>query len=72
MVECGELVTPANGKKHGDVRTYAATVSFSCDIGHVLTGSANRSCRADGRWSGNDTVCNRTRSFLTVYLELTN
>jgi hypothetical protein len=58
LVECDSLEEPTNGKKHGDARIFAATVFFSCEIGYVLTGSANRTCLADGTWSGNDTFCN--------------
>lgn len=59
MVHCVALPAPESGTKYGDVTSYEATVSFTCDKGYFLTGSANRTCQADGEWSGNKTVCNR-------------
>ncbi len=33
-------------------------VTYSCDIGFILSGDTNRTCQADGNWTGNAPVCN--------------
>ena len=35
------------------------TCSFTCNTGYKLTGSDNRTCRSNGSWSGEDTVCRK-------------
>ncbi|XP_065899232.1 uncharacterized protein [Dysidea avara] len=35
------------------------TCSFTCNTGYELTGSDNRTCQSNGRWSGSDDVCRR-------------
>ena len=66
MVYCVDLFDPQNGAKHGDVTSYGATVSFTCEVGYLLTGSPNRTCQADGEWSGDIAVCNRKEFISTV------
>ena len=45
-----------NGTIAGSVATY------SCDEGFTLTGSAERTCRSDGRWNGSIASCAATDS----------
>ena len=42
-----------------EVPSYEDTCSFTCNDGHELTGSENRTCESDGSWSGNRTMCSR-------------
>ena len=60
VTECDELPNPSNGKMDGEYRIYQSTVFFSCDVGYFLNGSSNRTCQADGTWSGHETICQRT------------
>nr|XP_015221886.1 PREDICTED: sushi domain-containing protein 2 [Lepisosteus oculatus] len=57
VISCGWLPPPNNGKKEGTTYLAGATVKFSCDDGHVLSGSAERTCQDDGNWSGDTTHC---------------
>ena len=36
---------------------FKSIVEYSCNEGFTLSGSHNRTCQADGTWSGADTVC---------------
>ncbi|XP_073808098.1 sushi domain-containing protein 2 isoform X2 [Danio rerio] len=54
---CGWLSPPNHGQKEGTLYLEGATVSFSCNRGYGLFGSQNRTCQADGTWSGQDTHC---------------
>ncbi|KAK9532590.1 hypothetical protein VZT92_009967 [Zoarces viviparus] len=57
VISCGRLSPPNNGKKEGTTYLQGAKVQLSCDDGYTLTGSAERICQEDGRWSGEDTNC---------------
>ncbi|XP_077353315.1 sushi domain-containing protein 2 isoform X2 [Festucalex cinctus] len=61
VVSCGWLAPPANGKKEGTTYLQGATVRLLCNDGFALRGSAERTCQADGTWSGGDTVCDVSR-----------
>lgn len=54
---CGWLSPPNHGQKEGTLYLEGATVSFSCNSGYGLYGPQNRTCQADGTWSGQDTHC---------------
>ena len=59
-MDCGPLSVPRNGKKiWEDKTTFGGTIKFQCDehLGYELKGSKQRTCRGDGRWSGNQTTC---------------
>ena len=58
-VACPVLFAPANGNIDITVTTPGSTVSYSCDPGYVLEGSAMRMCQTNGVWTGSDPVCNR-------------
>jgi len=30
---------------------------YSCNAGYMLVGPANRTCQADGQWSGSERIC---------------
>uniref|UniRef100_A0A669DZQ6 CUB and Sushi multiple domains 3 n=1 Tax=Oreochromis niloticus TaxID=8128 RepID=A0A669DZQ6_ORENI len=57
VISCGELPSPANGKKIGTQTTFGATAIFTCDAGFMLVGSAVRECLSSGLWSGTETRC---------------
>ncbi|XP_071945580.1 mannan-binding lectin serine protease 1-like [Antedon mediterranea] len=54
---CVDITAPSYGVLIGDDFTYPSTVTFKCNEGYILRGSAARSCRADGSWSGEVTEC---------------
>ncbi|KAJ7383495.1 hypothetical protein OS493_027659 [Desmophyllum pertusum] len=46
-----------NGTLSGNVTTYPNQITFTCDEGFILRGSAMRRCQPDKHWSGNNTFC---------------
>ena len=57
IVPCPLLTDPSNGTINcslGDdgIPSYEDTCSFTCNTGHELTGSPQRTCQSDGSWSG--------------------
>ncbi|KAL4609674.1 sushi domain-containing protein 2-like [Arapaima gigas] len=57
VVTCGWLAPPNNGQKEGTRYLQGAMVKFTCNSGYVLSGSAERTCQANGQWSGDTTNC---------------
>ena len=58
-IACPELFAPSNGNIDITVTTPGSTVSYTCNPGYVLDGSATRRCLENGAWTGSDPVCNR-------------
>ena len=56
-VDCGPLPKLLNGSYADGLTTYPNKVTFSCDEGFLLRGSAERVCQANGTWSGTQTKC---------------
>uniref|UniRef100_A0A8C1T238 Sushi domain containing 2 n=1 Tax=Cyprinus carpio TaxID=7962 RepID=A0A8C1T238_CYPCA len=54
---CGWLSPPNHGQKEGTLYLEGANVTFSCNSGYSLYGSHERTCQADGKWSGEDAHC---------------
>uniref|UniRef100_A0A8C1C393 Sushi domain containing 2 n=1 Tax=Cyprinus carpio carpio TaxID=630221 RepID=A0A8C1C393_CYPCA len=54
---CGWLSPPNHGQKEGTLYLEGANVTFSCNSGYGLHGSHERTCQADGEWSGEDAHC---------------
>ncbi|XP_074641314.1 sushi, von Willebrand factor type A, EGF and pentraxin domain-containing protein 1-like [Tubulanus polymorphus] len=56
---CQSLVNPSHGKVAlSDSLSYGSTATYSCSSCYKLTGkSSKRICRADGKWTGTETVC---------------
>jgi len=55
--DCGSLAVPRNGSFVGNKTTYPNMITFTCDAGFILIGSAVRQCQANKTWSGCDTYC---------------
>ncbi|KAJ8267678.1 hypothetical protein COCON_G00128500 [Conger conger] len=54
---CGDPGTPAQGsREESDFRIHSK-VFFTCSTGYTLYGSANRTCFANGTWSGTQPSC---------------
>ena len=57
VVDCGRQNAPANGRISGNVFSYGATISHTCNVGYALTGSEFRTCQANGQFSGVAPAC---------------
>uniref|UniRef100_A0A5F9CUY6 CUB and sushi domain-containing protein 3 n=1 Tax=Oryctolagus cuniculus TaxID=9986 RepID=A0A5F9CUY6_RABIT len=54
---CGDPGTPGHGsRQESDFRT-KSTVHFACDTGYILHGSEQRTCLANGSWTGRQPEC---------------
>ncbi len=58
VVNCTLLETPSNGELDEDGVSFGSEVTYSCDIGYVLSGDTSRTCQPDGNWTGSDPMCN--------------
>ncbi|XP_067016808.1 sushi, von Willebrand factor type A, EGF and pentraxin domain-containing protein 1-like isoform X2 [Acropora muricata] len=56
-VDCGPLPFLLNGSHAGNITTYPNEVTFNCDEGFLMKGSARRFCQANRTWSGTRTIC---------------
>ncbi|XP_027393725.1 CUB and sushi domain-containing protein 2 isoform X3 [Bos indicus x Bos taurus] len=54
---CGDPGIPAHGIRLGDSFAPGSLMRFSCEAGHVLRGSSERTCQANGLWSGVQPEC---------------
>ncbi len=57
-IECPALTAPTNGHVAAASKLLGSTASYSCDGGFALNGAANRTCQANGQWSGAAPTCN--------------
>ncbi|XP_051888087.1 sushi domain-containing protein 2 [Pristis pectinata] len=57
VTSCGILEEPKNGKKKGTIYLIGSTVNFTCNQGHVISGSHMRTCLPTGQWSGEPVFC---------------
>ena len=51
IINCTDPGTPTNGIRNGVDIYYNSTVSYSCNTGYNLTGTASITCNATGLWS---------------------
>ena len=57
-VQCSGATAPTNGGVSAASATYGNNVTYSCDTGYSLaSGSATRTCQADGTFSGTQPTC---------------
>ena len=56
-INCGFLDAPDHGVEQSSNDVVDSVVSFSCDRGYRLQGSANRTCTTQGTWDGVETMC---------------
>lgn len=54
---CGDPGIPAHGIRLGDSFAPGSLMRFSCEAGHMLRGSSERTCQANGSWSGMQPEC---------------
>ena len=57
VVTCGFLEAPGNGSKNGSSPLAGSVITFSCNDGFILVGSAQRTCTEGGTWDGVETTC---------------
>ena len=61
--DCGDPGNLHNGVRKDDGNTtYGSKVRYFCNPGYIFSGSRERKCQADGKWSGTQPVCNRKSS----------
>ena len=51
-IHCGSLDEPNHGSKEASNDVVDAVVTFSCEHGYRLIGSATRTCTTQGTWNG--------------------
>ena len=56
-IHCGHLNAPYHGRKQDSNDVVDSVVSFSCDYGFRIQGSANRTCTTEGTWDGVEASC---------------
>jgi hypothetical protein len=57
LVDCGPLNDPVSGTVSASPTTYGSTANYTCNTGFGLSGSATRTCLADGNWSDTAPTC---------------
>lgn len=70
VIDCGDPGTPWHGYLHGSFFKYNNTVTFSCRPQHHLEGDQQRTCQADGQWSGLEPKCLGTARQFTLVASL--
>ena len=56
-VDCGNPGVPDNGQAHGDIYNYTSIVTFSCDIGYILSDNYSIECQSNGQWNASNPTC---------------
>ena len=56
---CDELAVPQDGSKDCSGDQFGQKCSFMCDTGFDLSGSEERTCQADGTWTGVPVHCTK-------------
>uniref|UniRef100_A0A8C0UGY3 CUB and sushi domain-containing protein 3 n=1 Tax=Cyanistes caeruleus TaxID=156563 RepID=A0A8C0UGY3_CYACU len=54
---CGDPGIPGHGSREENNFKIKSTIHFSCDIGYILHGSEERTCLANGSWTGRQPEC---------------
>lgn len=55
--ECSELTSPQLGSVTVSGRLFNDKATYSCELGYHVVGLRERTCQADGNWSGSTPVC---------------
>ena len=58
-IDCGTLPDPPNGVVDLTTTNFESEAMYTCNLGHVLSGSNTRVCTLSGTWSGGEPVCSR-------------
>jgi len=58
-VQCPALEPPKDGQVFFTSTSFEATAVYNCHVGFVLVGNEERTCTADGTWSGSLPFCRR-------------
>ena len=61
--ECKELTSPELGSVSLVGRLFGDRATYSCEPGFHLVGLRERTCRADGTWSGQPPACRQNGEF---------
>ncbi len=56
-VTCSGATAPANGAVSAMTATFGNTVTYSCNAGFTLTGTATATCQSDGTFTGPTPTC---------------
>lgn len=65
-IDCGPVSSPTNGFVFYDSSTEGSVAIYSCDTGYTLTGDPERTCQADGQWSGAAPICEEQDSCANI------
>lgn len=65
--ECEELTSPALGSVTVTGRLFNDKATYSCEIGYHVVGLKERTCQADGSWSGSAPVCKQNGKGVESY-----
>ena len=59
VLDCGDLMNPANGEVDLNGTTPDSVATYSCDMGFRLNGTSTRTCQMSAQWSGSAPTCDR-------------
>ena len=66
---CGQPASPSNGHVNTSAGVlFEDKAVYSCDVGYMLNGLAERTCQAGGQWSGGVPTCESETSECDVQL----
>ena len=66
---CGDPGLPPHGNRLGEEFRLKSLLRFSCEAGHMLVGSSERTCLQNGSWSGVQPVCEGELPQMEVHME---
>ena len=66
LVDCHTPPPIDHGSPSAPVTTYGATASYTCSPNYVLSGASQRTCQADGTWSGAAPTCTVVTAKVTI------
>ena len=57
VVDCGQPERPNNGDRQAFSTTFESKAQYVCGRGYRLEGASERTCQANGQWSGSVPTC---------------